>query len=190
MTQYLESLGVGDTFKIFGPVGLFGYAGPGTLKMLNTVSIKVKNLGLICGGTGINVFYPVIRAIVNNPEDKTQVTLLFANNSEEDILFKAELDEAAKDPRIKVYYTLAKPPAKWEGYEGFVTKKMIQETMPQAGNDTFMWVCGPQEMDDALKGQLEELKYPKFRTVIASYYRCYMRIAFRSVFFCSYRSKN
>jgi len=190
MTQYLESLGVGDSIQISKLPAVFFYGEPGILQSFNLAYIPVKKLGLIGGGTGICVFYPIIIAILNNPHDKTQVTLLMANNAEEDIIFKAELEEAAKDPRIKVHYTLAKPPINWKGYEGFVDRKMIQETMPEPGNDSFIWVCGPPEMDNALAGELEELKYPKLRTVIGSWYRSYLRIGFMSLFCRTYRKKN
>jgi len=187
MTQYLETLNVGDTIKISGPAVLFYYGGNGSLKLIfNVANIKVKKLGLICGGAGITVFYPLIRSILENPEDKTQVTLLFANNTEEDIQFKAELDEACKDPRIKVHYTLVTAPDGWKGHTGFVNKKMIQEMMPQAGPETFMWVCGPPEMEGAVAGQLNELKYPRHRRVIASWWSSFIRITIRSILFCSY----
>lgn len=48
------------------------------------------------------------KAILKNPEDKTKVSLIFANVNVDDILLKKELDELAstnKD-RFKVYYVL------------------------------------------------------------------------------------
>ena len=50
----------------------------------------------------------VIRAILDNPNDPTHATLIYSNKTEDDILFKAELEEAAKDHRIKIYHTLSK----------------------------------------------------------------------------------
>ncbi len=69
---------------------------------------NVKEIGMVAGGTGLAPMYQVMRAILDDPTDPTKLHLLFANRSEEDILMKEELDEAAKDPRIKVYYTVDK----------------------------------------------------------------------------------
>jgi len=52
--------------------------------------------------------YSIMKAILDNPDDKTIVHLLIANKTVDDILMKKELDEAAKDPRFKIYYTLDK----------------------------------------------------------------------------------
>ena len=38
----------------------------------------------------------IAQEVVRNPEDKTQLTLVFANVSEDDILLKKELDDMAK----------------------------------------------------------------------------------------------
>ena len=38
----------------------------------------------------------IAQEVVRNPEDETQLTLVFANVSEDDILLKKELDDMAK----------------------------------------------------------------------------------------------
>jgi len=40
---------------------------------------------MIAGGTGITPMLQVLNQILNNPDDHTEVTLLFANLSEDDI---------------------------------------------------------------------------------------------------------
>ena len=67
----------------------------------------------------------MIEEILYNPEDKTKVSLLFANTSVDDILLKKELDKyAQKYPdRFKVYYTVDKLAEKketstWKGEVG------------------------------------------------------------------------
>lgn len=47
----------------------------------------------------------VIKAVLKDPEDDTQLSLLYANQSPDDILLLDELQELAKDPRFKVWYT-------------------------------------------------------------------------------------
>ncbi len=52
----------------------------------------------------------VLRAALADPQDSTQIALLYANTSEEDILLRTELDElAALHPgRFKLSYTLSR----------------------------------------------------------------------------------
>jgi len=50
----------------------------------------------------------MIQTILDDHSDPTQIILLLANKSEKDILLKEKLDEATKDLRIKVFYTVDK----------------------------------------------------------------------------------
>jgi len=43
---------------------------------------------------------------LDDPTDQTRLHLLFANRTEQDILMREELEEAAKDPRINIHYTV------------------------------------------------------------------------------------
>lgn len=168
MTQYLESKNVGDKITISGPMVGFYYAAPGLFKIATLASMAFKQLGLICGGTGINVVYPVLKAIADNPKDMTTVTLLYANRSENDILMKEELDALQSDPRIKIYHVISNASSEWKGFKGYVTPEMIKQTMPAPGKDSFVFACGPVDMDKAVEKQLLQLKYKKSRMFIAS----------------------
>ncbi len=67
-----------------------------------------KALGMIAGGTGITPMLQIIKAVLKNPEDKTQLSLIFANVNLDDILLKSELDELAEKyaSQFKVFYVL------------------------------------------------------------------------------------
>jgi len=53
----------------------------------------------------------LIRQVTRDPKDETKLSLLFANQTEEDILLRDELEEAVKShsDRIKVWYTVDRP---------------------------------------------------------------------------------
>lgn len=83
---------------------------------------------MIAGGTGITPMLQVIRAIIRGRKagDRTEVDLIFANVTQQDILLKEDLDElAASDPGVRVHYVLDKPPEGWTGGVGYVTADMI-----------------------------------------------------------------
>lgn len=117
ISRHMASLAVGQTIRVRGPKGAFVY----TPNM-------VRHFGMIAGGTGITPMLQVIRAIVRGRAqgDRTQVDLIFANVTQQDILLKEDLDAlAAEDKGFRVHYALDKPPEGWTGEVGYVTADMI-----------------------------------------------------------------
>jgi cytochrome-b5 reductase len=62
----------------------------------------------VTGGTGITPMLQLIRHITKDPEDNTQMSLLFANQTEDDILLRKELEEVAREfpDQFKLWYTV------------------------------------------------------------------------------------
>ncbi|XP_005990886.1 NADH-cytochrome b5 reductase 3 [Latimeria chalumnae] len=167
MSQYLEGLRLGDTIDFRGPSGLLVYKGRGNFairldKKAEPVIKTVKHLGMIAGGTGITPMLQLIRAIMKDPEDHTFCSLLFANQTEKDILLHTELEEVqAEHPsRIKIWYTLDKAPEGWEYSQGFVNEDMICKHMPPPGDGILILLCGPPPMIEyACNPNLDKLGY-------------------------------
>jgi cytochrome-b5 reductase len=110
--------------------------------------------------------FQVIKYILADPSDTTEISLIFANVTADDILLKAELDElAAKHPQFKVYYVLNNPPEGWTGGVGFVSKDMIKEKLPAPGADMKLLLCGPPPMIKAMVQHTEELGFEKPNTI-------------------------
>ena len=127
ISLHMSKLKLGETLKVRGPKGAMVYT-PGL----------VRRFGMIAGGTGITPMLQIIRAIIrgrpkNGGNDTTEVDLIFANVSVEDILLKDDLDALAKeDPGFRVYHVLNNPPEKWDGGVGFCSADMIKvRTRPQ-----------------------------------------------------------
>jgi len=163
MSQYMDTLKVGDTLDIQGPIGMHEYLGHGKF-MSGKKEIECKKLGMMAGGTGITPMLQVMAAILRDPSDKTEVSLLYANQTENDILVRDMLDDlAAKHPtQLKVWYTLDRPPADWKYSEGFITDTMIAEHLPGPKESTLVLMCGPPPMVKfACQQNLDKLGYPK-----------------------------
>jgi len=150
MSKYIDGLAIGDHLEVRGPKGLFLYR-PG----------MVRAIGMLAGGTGITPMLQIVRAILKDPKDKTQVNLIFANVNEDDILLRTELDSlASKHSNFSIYYVLNNPPSGWTGGVGFVSKDMIQNHLPPSADDIKIVMCGPPMMNKAMQSHLESLNYP------------------------------
>jgi NAD(P)H-flavin reductase len=148
MSQYLESLAIGDTIEVKGPVGHMHYLGYGKYTLDGTAH-STAQINMIAGGTGITPMYQVIKAVLKNSNDKTQMALLYANQSPDDILLREELDAlAAADSRFKVWYTVdrVEEEENWKYSVGFVNRQMVEENLFPAAPDAITVICGPPPM--------------------------------------------
>lgn len=157
ISRHLASLSVGQTIRVRGPKGAFVY----TPNM-------VRHFGMVAGGTGITPMLQIIRAVIRGREagDRTEIDLIFANVTPQDILLKEDLDAlAAADEGFRVHYVLDKPPEGWTGGVGYVTADMITKWLPKAADDVKILVCGPPPMVSGLKKATESLGFKKARPV-------------------------
>jgi len=167
MTQYLESLKIGDKVKVKGPSGRIKYKGNGKFeirkdKKSEPVIYEFERIGLIAGGSGITPMYQLMQAITSDPDDKTQVSLLFANQSEDDILLRNEIEQLAEQnpDQIKFWYTVDKSTADWKYSTGFIDANMIEKHLPAADDKTGIFMCGPPPMINfACKPNLDKLNH-------------------------------
>ncbi|XP_019371268.1 PREDICTED: NADH-cytochrome b5 reductase 3 [Gavialis gangeticus] len=169
MSQYLDSLKIGDTIDFRGPSGLLVYKGKGKFairpdKKSEPVIRTVKYVGMIAGGTGITPMLQLIRAITKDKDDPTVCNLLFANQTEKDILLRPELEEIRVEypDRFNLWYTLDRAPENWEYSQGYVNQDMIRDHMPPPQDDVLILMCGPPPMIQyACTPNLDKLGYIK-----------------------------
>jgi len=159
ISRYVQNMKIGDKLTVKGPKGQMNYNADLALK-----------LGMIAGGTGITPMLQIIRAALKNPLDITDISLIYANVSADDILLKAELDEleAKHSKRFRVYHVLNNPPAGWTQGVGFVNADMIKERLPapdKTPGAMKILLCGPPPMMTAMKKALDSLSYAPPRTV-------------------------
>ncbi|EPB66326.1 oxidoreductase, FAD-binding protein [Ancylostoma ceylanicum] len=133
MSQHLEQMKIGGSIEFRGPSGLIVYKGNGKFairadKKAPPKERVFKSISMIAGGTGITPMLQIISAILKSDDDNTHISLLFANQSEEDILCRKELDELAlkHSDRFKVWYTVDRPPTNWNFSSGFINDQMIK----------------------------------------------------------------
>lgn len=141
MTQYLKTLKPGDTLMLKGPNPKFPYK-----------ANQFKEIGLIAGGSGVTPIWQIVQEVANNPDDKTKVTVLFANKKEEDILLSEKWNKLASDSRFKIVHFLDTPPSKWSGESGFIDVDAVKKYLPSPDLDdkVKIFVCGPPPMMKAI----------------------------------------
>jgi nitrate reductase (NAD(P)H) len=157
----LDSMPIGSSLDIKGPLGHIEYTGRGNF-MVHGKHKFAKRLAMLAGGSGITPIYQVVQAILKDPEDLTEMHVVYANRSEDDILLREEMDSwAKKHERFKVWYVVQE--SKREGWEysvGFITESILKQHVPRASQDTLALACGPPPMVQfAVKPNLEKLGY-------------------------------
>jgi cytochrome-b5 reductase len=165
MSQHMNRLKLGDKMKISGPWGPIEYTQPSTFVYMKKV-LRKNQIGMIAGGSGITPMLQMINHVLNDPKDTSQLSLIYANKTEDDILLKDMLDDlAVRYPtRFHLHYTLDNPasPNTWKGSKGFVTEDMIEKHLPPPSPDTVILMCGPPPMIKfACKANLDKLGYAK-----------------------------
>lgn len=145
MSEHLHSMKPGDTLDMKGPIPKYPWS-----------ANKHEHIALLAGGTGITPMWQLARAIFKNPEDKTKVTLVFGNITEDDMLLRKEWEELENTypQRFRAFYILDKPPEGWQGGKGYVTKELLKTVLPEPteGEKLKIFVCGPPGMYKAISG--------------------------------------
>ncbi|KAI0839152.1 ferredoxin reductase-like protein [Hypoxylon sp. FL0890] len=144
MSTHLHDMTPGQRLDFKGPIPKYPWA-----------PNKHDHIALIAGGTGITPMYQLARTIFKNPDDKTKVTLVFGNVTEEDILLKREFEdlENTYPNRFRAFYVLDNPPKEWTGAKGYITKDLLKTVLPEPKSENIkIFVCGPPGMYKAISG--------------------------------------
>jgi predicted ferric reductase len=152
-TKTIGSVKPGDQVGIQAPFGRFSHVlEPGE-----------RNPVFIAGGIGITPFMSMLRYMRDTGEDR-DVLLFYANRSEEDIVFRNELDSMAAlaSPRLRVVHVLDVPGKEWQGEQGRIDRPLIEKYAGDLNNRLF-YLCGPPPMMNALAALLIDAGVPAKR---------------------------
>ncbi|HEY6172054.1 MAG TPA: FAD-binding oxidoreductase, partial [Candidatus Kapabacteria bacterium] len=154
-----ENTTLGDMIEVMTPMGTF------TSQMNPT---NKKHYILIAGGSGITPMLSILKTVLF-AEPESKVTLLYANNDEQSVIFRKTIDELviAYKERVNVLYVLDKPP---ENYPllltGIMTVEKLRELVENYVGLTFdneFFICGPTPMMDNAMAVLRKLEIPEER---------------------------
>ncbi|GAA5938697.1 cytochrome b5 reductase family protein [Sporobolomyces koalae] len=155
MTDHMFNLKTGDELQFKGPIPKFNYK-----------ANEFESIALIAGGSGITPMWQILQQINSDPTDKTKVTLVFSNQTEDDILLRKEFEQIAanKPDQFNVVFTLDKPPKQWSGESGYLSAAVVKKALAKFGTESSkgdkvkVFVCGPPGMMGAVSGAKKSFK--------------------------------
>jgi len=100
----------------------------------------------IAGGIGITPIISMLRTL-RDRGDRRPLTLIYANNRWEEVIFREEFDELRRDLNLRVMHVISSPAEDWEGEKGYVTDEILDRHLPSPENrDVEYFICGPEPM--------------------------------------------
>ncbi len=138
-TSSIHALKEGDKIKVEGPYGVF------------SIDDHSGRFVFIAGGIGITPFRSMLRFVADQHVKMggvaQEITLIYANKTQEDIAFRGEIAAIKKSSKwLKVVYVVG----------GFVTEELVSTEVPNIKESRF-FVCGPPPMIAAVVGILNKL---------------------------------
>ncbi|KAH7335973.1 nitrate reductase [Rhizoctonia solani] len=170
MSIGFNQLVVDDTIELKGPLGSFVWSGNGSA-LWRGVKHRVRNIGLICAGSGITPILQVLRSVIEDDiNHETTLWLVDSNRTEQDILCRDELlSFAERKGRIKAHFTLSKSPVEgWSFSTGRIDDEMMKAHLPSPDTpDTLILICGPDSLiQQTVKPGLERLGWDTSKTLV------------------------
>ncbi|NXX93403.1 NB5R4 reductase, partial [Centropus bengalensis] len=135
-TQALDHLQIGDYISVSNPEG-------------NLKKSKVQmaeELFLLAAGTGFTPMVKLLNFTLTEVSCLREVKLIFFNKTEDDILWRNQLEQLAlRDERFEVQFVLSQPTKDWLGKQGKISSSLLSEFVKRSRKDSkvLICICGP-----------------------------------------------
>lgn len=147
VTEQIAKLKAGDRVIIDEPWGAIHDEGPGYF---------------IAGGAGVTPFIAVLRKRLEDRGTLSDCTLIFSNETEEDIILREDFEKMAG---LKTVFTVTDDKQPGAGVEtGMIDQAFLKDHVdPKSGK---YYICGPEPMIDDIRKALVGLGVGESRIVI------------------------
>lgn len=118
-----------------------------------------KKLVFIAGGIGVTPFRSMIKYLVDMRIPRI-ITLIYANKTVEEIVYRDVFDKAEKEIGLKTIYALSelsRVPPDWKGVRGRVTEEIIAREIPDY-KERYFYLSGPRSMVLSFEETLKDLE--------------------------------
>jgi ferredoxin-NADP reductase len=147
--QRLETLTKGEKISVRGPDGKF------------TLGADSGNIIMIAGGIGITPIRSILKSHERQAGAHCRIILVYGNNDQNDIAFRAEL-ENLQLPDYKVVHVLLDTTGLAAADKGFITADIIARESLGREDATYM-ISGPPGMVKAIEAALVTINVPENR---------------------------
>jgi ring-1,2-phenylacetyl-CoA epoxidase subunit PaaE len=149
----------GDTLRVLGPSGSF---------TVTPDAAAERHLVMLAGGSGITPIMSIAHTVLSL-EPRSQVTLVFGNRSERDIIFRERIDTLAAEhgDRFRVDHVLSDAPAGWTGGTGLLDAPTVTARLDALNladhAELEYFLCGPTPMMEGVHAALAARGVPASR---------------------------
>jgi ferredoxin-NADP reductase len=147
VSPYLtDELRPGDKIELRGPIGGYFAWEPS----------DGRPLMLVAGGSGIVPLMAMIRTRAAAGDD-TQTRLLYSSRSQDDVIYRDELERLSDNGLTVVNALTDSQPSGWTGYTRRVDADMLAEVAPAPAERPRFYACGPTPFVEAVAEALVQL---------------------------------
>ncbi|NXW00754.1 NB5R4 reductase, partial [Fregetta grallaria] len=135
-TQALDHLQIGDYISVSNPEGKFKKSQVQTS----------EDLFLLAAGTGFTPMVKLLNFALTEVSCLRTAKLIFFNKTEDDILWRNQLEQLAlKHERFEVQFILSQPTKDWVGKQGKISSSLLSEFVKRSRKDSkvLICICGP-----------------------------------------------
>lgn len=157
-TQTAKELKVGDEILIDGPFG-------------NFIPKPEKDLVFIAGGVGITPFMSILKDHINKNINQN-ITLIYGSRTENDIIFKKEIDaiQAPWFTKVHLLSLVEEGTPLSPGCEkGFINKDVLNRYVKNK-NESLYYICGPEIMKNNAKKLLKDEGVPGGQVFVEDFF--------------------
>lgn len=151
--KLFETIKPGDTIEVMKPMGNF---------VFEAAKATQRHFVLFAGGSGITPIISIAKSVLYF-EPQSMVSMYYANQTEDSVIFKRKLDELVEqfDDRFTLKHIIDQPSPKWKGESGRLNTEKINlwlQSLPDIEKEnTEHYICGPGGMMNVVQESLLEL---------------------------------
>ncbi|CAL1293788.1 unnamed protein product [Larinioides sclopetarius] len=152
MTPVINQCNLGESLWISNYAGNFS----------DMLLMNCDSAIMLAAGTGITPMIRLIYWIITAKDKRRSILLLFFNKTEEDIIWRQELQNCVENySEFQVIHVLSEPSEMWSGFSGKINDDLISQLLtvklPELKQQLF--VCGPSPFTEAALRCLEGVGY-------------------------------
>ncbi|TDF41494.1 2Fe-2S iron-sulfur cluster binding domain-containing protein [Alteromonadaceae bacterium M269] len=166
MSYYLNNeLNVGDKLTVAGPFGHFVLPHPN--------SVMSRQILLVAGGSGISPTMSLLKTILEDESNESQITLLYSFRDAAQAAFVKEIQGLVgqHERRLTTTFFVSHGTLTKDSHAGRLTPSALREVWKKQRltQDTQCFICGPKAMMGMVKETLESLGVPTDRVTTEEY---------------------